>query len=193
MRSRRRSRRALAFDVVASGPLLGSRGHTTLIYGGLYIRGRAGIDSADADLVFGVPLALRLLAHDFFLELIRLRFGCSLVVCRLGWEFSTALNLLHAGQLDCGHILRFPESALANRWVGWLVPAGNSAGAGIFPLAGVWVWAEFCWVAISANSTDFTIIGPWNAPAWCCVATLLVMIFMFLYVPGPLWESATSH
>src|SRR5580765_5345223 len=66
MRSPIRSRRAL-FDIGASGPLIGfAVAIPILIYGVVHSRVVSGIDSAGADVVFGVPLVLRLLAQRFF-------------------------------------------------------------------------------------------------------------------------------
>src|SRR5262249_49866539 len=60
MRSPIRSRRAL-FDVGASGPLVGFLvAIPFLIYGVMHSHVTAALNSADADVVFGLPLAVRL-------------------------------------------------------------------------------------------------------------------------------------
>ena len=122
MRSPIRSRRAL-FDVGASGPLVGFLvAIPFLIYGVMHSRVAPGFNSADADVVFGLPLAVRLVERAIFPgidpNLILLH-----PVARAAWVglFATSLNLLPAGQLDGGHIVR----SLSARWhrsIGWMVP-----------------------------------------------------------------------
>src|SRR5260370_10053370 len=105
MRSPIRSRRAL-FDVGASGPLIGfAVAIPILIYGVMHSRVVPGINSADADVVFGVPLVLRLLAQRLFPGV-----GPLTILLHPGgrsaWVgiFPTALNLLPARQPHAGHI-----------------------------------------------------------------------------------------
>ena len=108
VRSPFRNRRAL-FDVGASGPFAGFLlAFPALLYGVLHskiVPGISGVHQADA--VFGIPLLLHLVtplihsgasANDLLLH----------PVGRAAWIglLATALNLLPAGQLDGGHILR---------------------------------------------------------------------------------------
>ena len=190
MRSPIRSRRAL-FDVGASGPLVGfAVAIPILIYGVLHSRIEPNMTSQNADMIFGVPLALRLVALRIFP-------GADPVtillhpVGRAAWVglFATALNLLPSGQLDGGHILRSVSPRL-HRWLGWLVPACLAA-LGYFH-AGIWLmWAGILLVlrflrippVYDQRPLDFgrTVLA---------VITLLVMILCFM--PVPLWQAASS-
>ena len=190
MRSPIRSRRAL-FDVGASGPLVGFVvAIPILIYGVLHSRIEPSMTSQNADMIFGVPLALRLVALRIFP-------GADPVtillhpVGRAAWVglFATALNLLPSGQLDGGHILRSVSPRL-HRWLGWLVPA-CLAVLGYFH-AGIWLmWAGILLVlrflrippVYDQRPLDFgrTVLA---------VITLLVMILCFM--PVPLWQAASS-
>jgi membrane-associated protease RseP (regulator of RpoE activity) len=191
MRSPIRSRRAL-FDVGASGPLVGFVvAIPILIYGVVHSRVVPGLTSADADVVFGVPLALRLLAHRFFpganpLTLLLHPVG------RAAWVglFATALNLLPAGQLDGGHILRSFSPRL-HRWVGWLVPAILIA-LGYFHWRVWWLWAGILLALRFLRIPPVYDQRPLDSPRTVlAVVTLLVMMLCFM--PVPLWQSATSH
>jgi membrane-associated protease RseP (regulator of RpoE activity) len=147
MRSAIRTRRAL-FDVGASGPLVGFVfAIPALIYGVAHAKFVPGIANPEkADVIFGAPLALhavvallhpgaaagKLLLHP---------------VGRAAWVglFATALNLLPAGQLDGGHILRslsprlhrvvslgLPVLLIAlgylQHWTGWYIWGGLLLG-----------------------------------------------------------------
>jgi membrane-associated protease RseP (regulator of RpoE activity) len=123
MRSPIRSRRAL-FDVGASGPLVGFLVAIPLLaYGMARSHVAPEILSPDAPVQFGVPLAVRLMGRAFFPgadpAAILLH-----PVARAAWVglFATSLNLLPAGQLDGGHILRAISSRL-HRWISWVVTA----------------------------------------------------------------------
>jgi membrane-associated protease RseP (regulator of RpoE activity) len=108
MRSTIRTRRAL-FDVGASGPLVGFVfAIPALLYGVTHARFVPAIaDPNQAEVMFGIPLALRGLAAILHPGV---PVGQLLLhpVGRAAWVglFATALNLLPAGQLDGGHILR---------------------------------------------------------------------------------------
>jgi membrane-associated protease RseP (regulator of RpoE activity) len=191
MRSPIRSRRAL-FDVGASGPLIGfALAIPILIYGVVHSRVLPGINSADADFVFGVPLVLRLLAHRFFPDADPLTILLH-PVGRAAWVglFATALNLLPAGQLDGGHILR-SVSPRIHRWVGWLVP-GILLALGYFHWRVWWLWAGILLALRFLRMPPIYDQRPLDAPRIVlAIATLLVMILCFM--PAPLWQSATSH
>lgn len=191
IRSPIRSRRAL-FDVGASGPLVGfTAAIPILIYGVAHSRIVPSLISQDADVIFGVPLVLRLLAHKIFPGVDPLTILLH-PVGRAAWVglFATALNLLPAGQLDGGHILRSLSPRL-HRWLGWLVPAGLAV-LGYFH-AGIWLmWAGILLVlrflrippVYDQRPLDFnrTVLA---------IVTLLVMILCFM--PVPLWQSPTTH
>jgi len=123
IRSPIRTTRAL-FDVGASGPLVGFvLAVPALVYGILHARIVPGLaDSAHSEVVFGIPLILR-----FFAAVLHpgVNTGSLLLhpVGRAAWVglFATSLNLLPAGQLDGGHILR-SLSTRAHRSVSLLLP-----------------------------------------------------------------------
>ena len=124
LRSPIRNTRAL-FDVGASGPFVGFLfAVPALIYGVLTAKVVPGLgDPSRSDVIFGVPLILHLLAK-------LLHPGVAVdnlllhPVGRAAWVglFATSLNLLPAGQLDGGHILR-SFSARSHRVVSIFLPA----------------------------------------------------------------------
>jgi membrane-associated protease RseP (regulator of RpoE activity) len=191
MRSPIRSRRAL-FDVGASGPLVGFvLAIPILIYGVVHSRIVPGLNSPSANIVFGVPLVLRLLVQRIFPGADPLTVLLH-PVGRAAWVglFATALNLLPAGQLDGGHILRSLSPRL-HRWLGWLVPAALAA-LGYFH-AGIWLmWAGILlalrFLRIPAVYDQRPLDSTRTVLA---IVTLLVMILCFM--PVPLWQSASSH
>ena len=141
IRSPIRSVRTL-FDVGASGPLVGFIvALPALVFGVLNAKVIHGLaNDGSADLIFGVPLVLRLAgavlqpnAHvsDLLLH----------PVGRAAWVglFATALNLLPVGQLDGGHILRSVSPRL-HRWVSLFLPIALLP-LGIFQWRGWLVWA----------------------------------------------------
>jgi membrane-associated protease RseP (regulator of RpoE activity) len=191
MRSPIRSRPAL-FDVGASGPLVGFVfAIPLLVYGVAHSRIAPSVISPDADMVFGVPLALRLIAQRFFpgadpLTLLLHPVG------RAAWVglFATALNLLPTGQLDGGHILRSVSPRL-HRWISWLVPAGLLV-LGFFHWRVWWIWAAIL------LALRFLIIPPVHdqrplhlGRIALAVVTFIVMILCFM--PVPLWQVPTAH
>jgi membrane-associated protease RseP (regulator of RpoE activity) len=191
MRSPIRSRRAL-FDVGASGPLVGFVvAIPILIYGVMHSHIAPGITSDDADVVFGVPLALRLLAHRFFPAADPLTVLLH-PVARAAWVglFATSLNLLPAGQLDGGHILRSVSPRL-HKWAGWLVPLVLIALA--YRQPNIWgLWAGILLALRFLRIPPIYDERPLDAARTVlAVATLLVMILCFM--PVPLWQSGTSH
>jgi membrane-associated protease RseP (regulator of RpoE activity) len=137
IRSPIRSARAL-FDVGASGPVIGFIfAMPALAYGVLHAR----IVAADpgADVVFGVPLILHLMAAvlqpnahaaDLLLH----------PVGRAAWVglLATAMNLLPVGQLDGGHIVRSLSSRV-HFWLSLLLPLALALG--YFLWKGWLIWA----------------------------------------------------
>ena len=191
MRSPIRSRRAL-FDVGASGPLVGFvLAIPILIYGVVHSRIVPGLNSPFANIVFGVPLALRLLVQRIFPGADPLTVLLH-PVGRAAWVglFATALNLLPAGQLDGGHILRSLSPRL-HRWLGWLVPAALAA-LGYFH-AGIWLmWAGILLVLRFLRIPAVYDQRPLDSTRTVlAIITLLIMILCFM--PVPLWQSASSH
>lgn len=188
MRSPIRSRRAL-FDVGASGPLVGFlMAIPFLIYGVAHSHIVPDLASANAEFVFGVPLAVRLIERGVFPGIdphnILLH-----PVARAAWVglFATSLNLLPAGQLDGGHILR----SLSARWhrvISWMVPLvlialgfWNKSATMWFLWAGILVALRF--LRIPPIYDERPLDGARVALA---IAALAVMILCFM--PGPLWE-----
>jgi membrane-associated protease RseP (regulator of RpoE activity) len=193
MRSPIRSRRAL-FDVGASGPLVGFIvAIPILIYGVMHSRVVPKLTSADADVVFGAPLALRLLALRFFPGANPLTVLLH-PVGRAAWVglFATALNLLPAGQLDGGHVLRSASPRL-HKWAGWLVPLVLIALAIRYWQLSIWVlWAGILLALRFLRVPPVYDQRPLDAVRiMLAFVTLLVMILCFM--PEPLWQSATSH
>jgi membrane-associated protease RseP (regulator of RpoE activity) len=193
MRSAIRSRRAL-FDVGASGPLVGFVvAIPMLIYGVAHSHLAPRIGSEDADIVFGVPLALRLLARRYFpgVDPVNLLLH---PVGRAAWVglFATALNLLPAGQLDGGHILR-SISPWLHRWAGWLLPA---------VLVALWVLHRdsvlwLLWAAILLALRFLKIPQVYDQRPLdgrrvvLAVAAAVVMILCFM--PAPIWQVPSNH
>ncbi len=125
IRSPIRTTRAL-FDVGASGPLVGFLfAVPALLYGVLHSHVVPAIvhpDPNQGTVIFGVPLLLRLLdaiVHPGVNPQILLLPP----IGRAAWVglFATSLNLLPAGQLDGGHILRSVSPRM--HWLSsWMVP-----------------------------------------------------------------------
>lgn len=190
MRSPIRSRRAL-FDVGASGPLVGFIiAIPVLIYGVARSQVAPDIVSPNAAMVFGVPLAVRIVDHIFFPgadpAMVLLH-----PVARAAWVglFATSLNLLPAGQLDGGHILRSLSPRL-HKWIGWFVPALLIA-LGYF-YATVWLlWATILIALRFLRIPPIYDERPLDSTRLALAAVaLLVMVLCFL--PVPLWEPG-SH
>jgi membrane-associated protease RseP (regulator of RpoE activity) len=187
MRSPIRSRRAL-FDVGASGPLVGFFVAIPILIYGLARSHVAPqiVSSSGETMIFGVPLAIRFMNHAFF----RGADPATVLlhpVARAGWVglFATSLNLLPAGQLDGGHILRSLSPRL-HRWVGYLVPL-VLIGLGYF-YANVWI----LWAAILIG-LRFLRIPPVHDErpldrTRIALAALALVVMILCFMPVPLWE-----
>lgn len=187
MRSPIRSRRAL-FDVGASGPLVGFVvAIPLLIYGVMHSYVVPDLSSPNEKFVFGVPLAVRLIERMIFPGV-----DSSTIllhpVARAAWVglFATSLNLLPAGQLDGGHILRSLSTRL-HKWTGYCVPL-------ILLLLGYWyrskanqVW--FMWAAILLLLRFLRIPPVYDerpldsTRVALAMVALVVMILCFMPVP----------
>ncbi len=192
MRSPIRGRRAL-FDVGASGPLVGFVvAIPILIYGVLHSRIVPSLTSQDADIIFGVPLALRVVALRIFPGADPLTILLH-PVARAAWVglFATALNLLPAGQLDGGHILRSLSPRL-HRWLGWLIPVCLAALGAYFHAGIWWMWAG---ILLVLRFLRIPPVHDQRPPDFgrtvLALITLLVMILCFM--PAPLWQATSSH
>jgi membrane-associated protease RseP (regulator of RpoE activity) len=188
MRSPIHSRRAL-FDVGASGPLVGFVvAIPLLIYGVAHSYVVPGLATQDGEWIFGIPLALRSVERMVFPGADP---GTVLLhpVARAAWVglLATSLNLLPAGQLDGGHILRSLSMRL-HRWIGLAVPVvlialgcvNRSAKVGLL-WAGILLALRFLRVPPVYDERPLDPVRMALA-----AAALLVMILCFM--PVPLWE-----
>jgi membrane-associated protease RseP (regulator of RpoE activity) len=186
IRSPIRSSRAL-FDVGASGPLVGFLfALPPLVYGVLHARVIPALSlDPNADVVFGVPLVLKLLtaivqpdahASDLLLH----------PVGRAAWVglFATALNLLPVGQLDGGHIVR-SVSLRAHRWISLALPLA------LVPL-GIFLWRGWLIWAVILLGLRFFRMAPIYDPTPLDPnrrfgAFLALVVFILCFMASPLW------
>jgi membrane-associated protease RseP (regulator of RpoE activity) len=193
IRSPIRTTRAL-FDVGASGPLVGFLlAVPALVYGVLHAKIVPGLDNAqNAELAFGTPLLLRLVAAVLHPGVSA---GTLLLdpVGRAAWVglFATSLNLLPAAQLDGGHILRSLSVRLHN-YSSMLLPLAL-VSLGFFGFwQGWYIWGVLLF------GMRFLRIAPIYDPApldsarsWGAFFALLV--FLLCFMPTPLYFSPTSR
>jgi Zn-dependent protease len=186
IRSPIRSSKAL-FDVGASGPLVGFLfALPPLAYGVLHARVIPAFAlDPNADVVFGVPLILKLMtaivqpnahASDLLLH----------PVGRAAWVglFATALNLLPVGQLDGGHIVR-SVSPRAHRWISLVLPLA------LVPL-GIFLWKGWLIWAIILLCLRFFRMAPIYDPTPLDPnrrfgAFLALVVFLLCFMASPLW------
>jgi len=187
IRSPIRNRRAL-FDVGFSGPLVGFVFAVPALVAGILhsktVHGLAG----NPGLFFGTPLLLR-----FLVALLRPGVPSQNLllhpVARAAWVglLATALNLLPAGQLDGGHILR----AVSARWHRRITLALPLL---LIPL-GFLLWYGWLLWSVLLGFIAFRRTPPlydWRPLgrarlAWAVVALL---IFLLCFMPIPVHESA---
>jgi membrane-associated protease RseP (regulator of RpoE activity) len=188
MRSPIRSRRAL-FDVGASGPLVGFVvAIPLLIYGVMHSRVVPDLSSPKAEFVFGVPLAVRLIERMIFS-----RIDSSTIllhpVARAAWVglFATSLNLLPAGQLDGGHILRSLSTRL-HKWIGLAVPVVLVALGFVNRSANVWLlWAGILLALRFLRIPPVYDERPLD-PVRVVLAAAALVVMISCFMPVPLWE-----
>ena len=184
IRSPIRSARAL-FDVGASGPLVGFLfALPPLAYGVLHARIVPTLSyDNNADVIFGVPLVLRLVAailqpnahaYDLLLH----------PVGRAAWVglFATALNLLPVGQLDGGHIVR-SLSPRFHRWISLLLPLV------LVPL-GMFLWRGWLiWACLLLGLRFFRVAPVYDPtpldPNRRFGAFLALLVFILCFMPSP--------
>jgi membrane-associated protease RseP (regulator of RpoE activity) len=192
MRSPIRTRRAL-FDVGASGPLAGfAVAIPILFYGVAHSHIAPGLTSKDADFIFGVPLALRLAAHYFFPGANPLTILLH-PVARAAWVglFATSLNLLPAGQLDGGHILRSLSPRL-HKWIGWLVPAILLALWWINRNTLIWLmWAGILVALRFLRTPPVYDQRPLNS-ARVALAAVALVVMILCFIAVPFWQTPGS-
>lgn len=186
LRSPIRTTRAL-FDVGASGPLVGFiLAVPALIYGVLHAKIVPTIaDPAKADVIFGAPLILH-----FFASLLYPGVKASSLllnpVGRAAWVglFATSLNLLPAGQLDGGHILR-SYSLRAHRLVSLLLPLVLVALGFFQNWPGWYLWAgilfglRFLRTPPVYDSTPLDTQRRWGA-------LIALIVFLLCFMPAPI-------
>jgi membrane-associated protease RseP (regulator of RpoE activity) len=186
LRSPIRNTRAL-FDVGASGPFVGFLfALPALVYGVLNARIVPGLaDPANSDVVFGVPLILQILTRVFHPN-ISVDFLLLHPVGRAAWVglFATSLNLLPAGQLDGGHILR-SLSARTHRLVSTFLPALLLILGFFRHWTGWYIWAGLLFglrFLRAAPVYDDTPLDPDRRFA----AFLALLIFLLCFMPAPI-------
>jgi len=193
IRSPIRTARAL-FDVGASGPLVGFvLAVPALAYGVLHAKIVPGLDDTQkVDLVFGIPLLLRLFAAMVHPGIAP---GTLLLhpIGRAAWVglFATSLNLLPVAQLDGGYILRSLSASL-HRSISISLPLVLLA-LGLFGFwQGWYIWGVLLF------GMRFLRIAPIYDPAsldsprrWGAFFALLV--FLLCFMPAPLYFPPTSR
>jgi len=186
MRSPIRTTRAL-FDVGASGPLVGFLfAAPALLYGVLHssiVPAIAHPDPSQNTVIFGTPLLLRLL-DALFHPGVNPHFLLLPPVGRAAWVglFATTLNLLPAGQLDGGHILR-SVNPLLHRFSTLLLPFALIP-LGYFFWYGWYVWAALLFGLRFLRIAPISDPNPLDPPRrMAALFTLLVFILSFMPAP----------
>ena len=187
IRSQIRTTRAL-FDVGASGPLVGFVfAAPALLYGVLHssiVPAIALPDPNHDSVIFGTPLLLRLL-DALFHPGINPHFLLLPPVGRAAWVglFATSLNLLPAGQLDGGHILRSIHPRL-HRITSILVPLA------LLPLGRLWrVWYFWAGLLLALRFLRTSPIYdpvPLDPPRRLA-AFLTLVVFILSFMPAPIF------
>lgn len=191
IRSPIRTTRAL-FDVGASGPFIGFLfAVPALAYGIAHAKIVPGLnDLPHAGIVFGTPLALRLLAGILHPGTAP---GLLLLhpVGRAAWVglFATALNLLPSGQLDGGHILR-SVNPRAHRLLSFVLPIILVALGYFLHWSGWYVWAGLLSALLFLRKAPFYDDTPLDPPRKFG-ALLAFLIFLLCFMPAPILISQT--
>ena len=196
IRSPIRTTRAL-FDVGASGPLIGFIfAVPALVYGVLHssvVPALAHPDPSQTDVIFGTPLLLRMLEALFHPGVN----PSSLLLPPIGraaWVglFATSLNLLPAGQLDGGHILR-SVSPRTHKVLSWLLPFllvalgyfVSARAGGASTRGSVW----YAWAAILLGFRLFRPAPLYDVapldPTRRTAAVLALIVFLISFMPEP--------
>lgn len=186
LRSPIRNVRAL-FDVGASGPFVGFvLAVPALVYGVLHAKIVPGLANPNnADVVFGTPLILDLLAKIFHPgEAV----GNLLLhpVGRAAWVglFATSLNLLPSGQLDGGHILR-SLSVRVHRVVSTFLPVLLILLGFFRHWSGWYIWAAILFGLRFMRTAPVYDTAPLD-PDRRFAALLALLIFLLCFMPAPI-------
>jgi membrane-associated protease RseP (regulator of RpoE activity) len=188
MRSPIRTTRAL-FDVGASGPLVGFVfAVPALLYGVLHssiVPAIANPDPNQNTVIFGIPLLLRLL-DALFHPGVNPHFLLLPPIGRAAWVglFATTLNLLPAGQLDGGHILRSVNSRL-HRFSTLLLPLALLP-LGYFFWYGWYVWAALLFGLRFLRTARIYDPIPLDSSRRLC-AFLTLIVFILCFMPAPIF------
>ena len=176
------------FDVGASGPLVGFLfAVPALLYGVLHAKLVPGLaNPANAEVIYGTPLLLRLLDALFHPGVSP---SALLLppVGRAAWVglFVTSLNLVPVAQLDGGHILR-SLSARLHRYASLFLPIGII----LLGLVGFWDgW--YIWGALLLGMR-FLRVAPIYDPATLDpgrrrAALFALLIFLLSFMPAPFY------
>jgi membrane-associated protease RseP (regulator of RpoE activity) len=188
MRSPIRTTRTL-FDVGASGPLVGfAFAVPALVYGVLHssiVPALAHPDPSQNAVIFGIPLLLRLL-DALFHPGVNPHFLLLPPIGRAAWVglFATTLNLLPAGQLDGGHILRSVNARL-HRFTTLLLPL-ILLPLGYFFWYGWYVWATMLFGLRFLRIAPIYDPAPLDSPRRFA-AFLTLVVFILSFMPAPLF------
>lgn len=187
IRSRMRTNRAL-FDVGASGPIVGFLfAIPALFYGVLHAKFAPGltVPAAEAKLIYGTPLLMRLLEAAFHPGVSPDALLLS-PIGRAAWValFVTSLNLVPVAQLDGGHILR-SLSVRAHRVFSLLLPIGLIALGWLRFWEGWYIWGALL------LAMRFLRIPPVYDPSPLDAnrrfgALLALIIFVLCFMPSPI-------
>jgi len=176
------------FDVGASGPLVGFLfAVPALLYGVLHAKLVPGLaNPANAEVIYGTPLLLRLLDALFHPGVSP---SALLLppVGRAAWVglFVTSLNLVPVAQLDGGHILR-SLSARLHRFMSLVLPIGII----LLGLAGFWDgW--YVWGALLLGMRFLRVAPIYDPatldPARRRAALFAFVIFLLSFMPAPFY------
>lgn len=186
IRSPIRTARAL-FDVGASGPFAGFvLALPALVYGVIHAQpSQALADPQHADVIFGAPLLLHALAAIFHPGVAASQLLLH-PVGRAAWIglFATSLNLLPAGQLDGGHILR-SVSPRVHRWLSLVLPLFLVMLGWSLHWTGWYVWAGLLLVIRFVRVAPFCDSTPLD-PARKFGALLALVLLILCFMPAPL-------
>jgi membrane-associated protease RseP (regulator of RpoE activity) len=184
IRSPIRSTRAL-FDVGASGPLVGFvLAIPALAYGVVHAKVVPGL-AEHSDIVFGVPVLLHL-----FTALLHPGTAASQLllhpVGRAAWVglFATSLNLLPAGQLDGGHILR-SISPRSHRLISLAIPLVLLLLGFLRLWYGWFVWAALLLGLRFLRPAPIYDPTPLDGPRRIG-ALIALLVFVLCFMPAPI-------